>query len=75
VPDAQNAAGGVLHWIVVLEYVQLPPLQVPLAAYVRRAEPLAQSAAGGVVQLTPAQGSPMHAPLLQPLGQLWSVAV
>jgi hypothetical protein len=53
--------------------VHEPALQVPLAAYWRRAVPLAQSGGGGLLQLIPAHGSPMQAPLLQPLAQVVSV--
>jgi hypothetical protein len=53
--------------------VQVPPLHVPLAANVRRVVALAQVAAGGMLHDTPAQGSPLHAPLLQPLAHAVSV--
>ncbi len=51
-------------------YVQLPPLQVPMTAYVRRVVALAQTAEGGEAQVTPWQGSPRHMPLAQPLAQV-----
>jgi hypothetical protein len=66
VPVTQNAAGGVLQVVVVDVYEHEPPLQVPGEEYVRRAVPLAQSGAGGVVQFTPLHGSPMQALFEQP---------
>jgi hypothetical protein len=53
-------------------YVQLPPLQVPIAAYVRCVVPFAQTAGGGVLQVTPWHGSPRHMPFAQPLAQVVS---
>lgn len=38
----------------------MPPEQVPIAEYVRRVVLLKQSAAGGELQLTLAQGSGLH---------------
>ena len=49
------------------------PEQVPGLPYARRCVELRQIAAGGDVQVTPAQGSALHAPLLQPLVQVTSV--
>ena len=51
----------------------MPPLQVPLAAKVRRVVLLAQVGPGGMLHVTPAQGSPAHAPLVQPFVQVVSV--
>jgi hypothetical protein len=48
-------------------------LQVPVAEYVRSVDALRQTLAGGELQLTPAQGLPLHIPALQPLAQLMSV--
>jgi hypothetical protein len=51
----------------------VPPLQVPDAAKVRRVVPFAQVAAGGMLQVTPAHGSPMQAPFEQPFAHVVSV--
>jgi hypothetical protein len=61
-----------MHVTSVGAYVQLPPLQVPVAAYVRRVVALAQTADGGELQVTPWQGSPRHMPFAQPLAQVVS---
>lgn len=53
----------------------MPPEQVPGAEYVRRCVDDAQSAAGGVLQLTLAHGSGLHWLLLQPNGHVVSVGV
>ena len=52
-------------------YEQLPfdALQLPGALNVFSAVALVQYGAGGVVQLTPTQRLPVHAPLAQPDGQ------
>jgi hypothetical protein len=42
-------------------------------AKVRSVLPSTQLGEGGVVQLTPEQGSPLHCPLAQPKGQVFSV--
>jgi hypothetical protein len=47
--------------------VHLPPEHAPGLLNVRSVLELTQNAAGGVEQVIPAQGSPMHAPLAQPL--------
>jgi hypothetical protein len=49
VEETQVAVGGVLHAVSVATYEQVPPLQVPEAAYVRRVLTSAQAAAGGVL--------------------------
>jgi hypothetical protein len=51
----------------------VPPLQVPLDAKVRRVVLLTQTAAGGELQVTLAQGSALQLPPLQPKAQVVSV--
>jgi hypothetical protein len=70
----QVAAGGVLHVGWVVGMVHTPPPQVP-AVYVRRVVPFAQSGEGGVLQLTPAQGSGLHCESLHPKGHVVSLVV
>ncbi len=50
----------------------MPPEQVPGELYVRRVLESAQSAPGGELQLTLAQGSLLHAAPLHPKGQVMS---
>ncbi len=61
-PDAQPYA----HVVSVGAYVQLPDEHVPALAYVRSELDVVHCGGGGVVQLTPEQGSGWHAPALQP---------
>ena len=58
-------AGGVLQAASVGVYEQVPPAQVPVAAYVLRSEPW-QVGPGGVLQVTPEQGSATQLPPTQP---------
>jgi hypothetical protein len=53
--------------------VQVPLPQVPGLPKARRVVPFAQVAAGALVQLTPAQGSALQVPLVQPKAQAVSV--
>ena len=69
------AAGGALHTAFIDGYEHEPPLQEPGAVYVRRVLELAQSGAGAAPQVTPAQGSGLHAPLAQPNEQAVSLLV
>jgi hypothetical protein len=65
---------GAAHTLVLDAYEQLPLAHVPDAAYVRTVVPFAQTVAGGWPQVTPAHGSLLHAPLLQPCAHVISVA-
>lgn len=53
----------------------MPPEQVPGELYVRRVEPSKQSADGGVLHVTLAQGSPLQTPPLHPNEHVVSVGV
>lgn len=63
------------HIVSVGVYEQLPMLQVPVAEYVRRVVPLRHVAAGGMVHVTPAHGSPWHWPFMQPFAHVVSCGV
>jgi hypothetical protein len=52
--------------VVVVEYVHVPALHVPGVTGVTRSPPAEHVAAGGWLQTTPAQGSPLHWPAEQP---------
>jgi hypothetical protein len=54
-------------------YEQRPCLHVPVAAYRRRVSASTQTAEGGLLQTTPAQGSLWHAPFAQPNAHAVSV--
>ena len=54
-------------------YEQRPCEHVPVAAYRRRVSVSRQTAAGGLLQTTGAQGSLWHAPFAQPNGHAVSV--
>lgn len=58
------------HVITWLAYVQLPAEHVPTASYVFSSVPPLQLAAGALVHVTPAHGSPLHLPPAHPNGQL-----
>jgi hypothetical protein len=53
----------------------VPELHVPLEEKVLRVVALAQVGTGGLLQVTPAQGLPWHAPALQPEAHVVSVEV
>lgn len=72
VPFAQVVPGGELHVVSVKGKLQTPPEHEP-AEYVRTADALAHTGAGGVEQFTPWHGSGLHAPFAQPNWQPVSV--
>ena len=59
--------------VLVAVYEQVPPAQVPEATWLRSVLASVQLLAGGVEQVTPAQGSPAHAPPEQPFAHVVSV--
>ena len=75
VPLTQVASAllGAAHARLLAAYEHAPPPHVPLDAKLWRIAPLTHEAAGGVLHVTPAHGSPTQAPALQPLVQLVSV--
>jgi hypothetical protein len=62
-----------LTWFFGYEHV--PALQVPGAWGTSSVVVSRQVGAGGLLQLTPAHGSPMHMPPAQPLAQAWDAVL
>jgi len=62
-----------VHVPSVYLYEHFPPLHVPVDAYLRTVVLLAHVAGGGVVHVTPAQGSGLHCPPEHPKPHFVSV--